>query len=137
MSLASKLKASRNVMNGKRARKGKRNPSRRSNPYSIEARELELFTENDRALARTFTAIYKKLINKQATGKYSKTKAIQEFKYVVEEGAKRYVKEFGGTWFKMFPPAVRKEVAAAFRDCFEAEAALGNFDYLLFKKYQR
>src|SRR5207253_11341176 len=62
------------------------------------------------------------------------------FGYLVESGAKKYVKEFGTSdhpWHKMFDAATRRQVADAMARDFEAEAKLGNYDHLLPKKYQK
>jgi len=104
------------------------------------AQELKLYTENDGDLYRQqTTSILKNLVTKMAQGKYDHDRAKGLFMYLAESGAKKYAKEFGvlgSTWHEMFPVSVRREVASAWRDEFETEAKLGNYDNLLPKKYQ-
>lgn len=118
--------------------KGQMGRSRR-NPQA-EIRELVIFIDNDGNLYRQMTQpIHKNLINKKAAGKYSSTLALKAFENLATEGAKRYAKEVGGHlagWNQMFTVADRKEAAKELRDSFEEEAALGNYDNYLHKKYQ-
>src|SRR5579883_686292 len=104
-----------------------------------EARELELYIENDAQLYRSQEQpIQKNLITKMAKGIYSHSKAVKLYGYLVQNGAKKYAKEFsvGTDWHQMFPTSVRKEVAERFAKSFETEAKFGNYDHLLPKKYQ-
>lgn len=103
------------------------------------ARELELYINNDGSLDRSQTTpIRKNLVTKRARGEYRHDLAVKLFGYLVEAGAKKYAKEFPGQpWHKMFSVAARKRVAEALTRAFEGEAAFGNYDYLLPKKYQK
>jgi hypothetical protein len=104
---------------------------------SAESTELRLFIDNDADLHRQIaTSIYKNLATKKARGEYRHDLAVKAFGYLVEAGAKKYAKEFGGTWHQMFDVATRRAVAEELTDSFEAEAKLGNYDHLLPKKYQ-
>ena len=102
--------------------------------------ELKMFTENDGDIYRRQTEpILKNLATKKAQGKYDHDKAAQLFMYLTETGAREYVKQHGSpgdVWHEMFPVNVRRIVAAKWRDEFEQEFALGNYDRLLPKKYQ-
>jgi len=104
-----------------------------------EASELKLFIDNDGQLYRGMTTnIYKNLVNKKAAGRYNSQLATKAF--LADEGAKRYVKEFGSRgdrWHEMFNKPTRMHVAEQLRDDFEEEMKLGNYDYLLMKKYQK
>lgn len=104
------------------------------------AEELALFTENDGDIYRRQTEpILKNLATKKASGKYDHDKAAQLFMYLTETGAKEYIKQHGSpgdVWHTMFPISVRRIIAAKWRDEFEQEFALGNYDRLLPKKYQ-
>lgn len=101
------------------------------------ATELRLYIDNDSALYQgQATSIYKNLATKKARGAYKHDLAVKLFGYLVESGAKKYAKEFGGTWHQMFDVPTRKAVAEELTDAFEAEAKLGNYDNLLPKKYQ-
>lgn len=105
-----------------------------------EARELKLFTENDGDLYRQMTlSILKNLRTKQAQGKYDHERAVQAFMYLAEAGARKYAREHGSgekDWNLIFPIAARRLAAAEWRDEFEQESALGNYDSFLPKKYQ-
>lgn len=106
-----------------------------------EARELQLFCENDGDLyRRQGTPILKNLITKMARGTYSHSGAVKLYGYYAESCAKKYVQEHGSPdqpWNKMFSVADRRAVAENFAKDFETEAAHGNYDHLLPKKYQR
>jgi hypothetical protein len=105
------------------------------------AYELVMFTDNDRDLYRQqMEPIFKNLITKMASGKYDREKAIKLFMYLAESAAKKYAHDAGpgdtSRWHEMFPVPVRKLAATHWRDSFEVEAKLGNYDNLLPKKYQ-
>ena len=104
------------------------------------AEELALFTENDGDIYRRQTEpILKNLATKKASGKYDHDKAAQLFMYLTETGAREYIKQHGSpedVWHQMFPINVRRIVATKWRDEFEQEFALGNYDHLIPKKYQ-
>lgn len=102
------------------------------------ATELRLFIDNDGDLYRQqYQPIIKNLVTKQARGVYDKDKAIKLWLYLVESGAKKYVKECGsGEWHQMFNVPTRKEVARQLNEHFLTESALGAYASLLPKKYQ-
>lgn len=117
----------------------KKNPAREVN--EVIARELELFIVNDATLYRQMhVPIQRNLITKMARETYDSEKAIKMFLHLADEGAKRYVKEFGYPidlkWFEVFTKPTRIAVAISLRDTFEVEAELGNYDHLLPKKYR-
>lgn len=101
------------------------------------AHELFLFIENDGDLYRQqYQPILKNLVTKQAKGVYDKDKAIKLWMYLVELGAKKYVREYGsGAWHEMFNVPTRREVAVQLNDHFLTESALGAYVSLLPKKY--
>jgi len=102
------------------------------------ARELELFIDNDGDLYRQMTtSIHKNLATKLARGEYLHDRAVKAFGYLAEAGAKKYAKEFGGTWHVMFSVPTRRVVAESMARQFETEADLGNYNHLLPKKYQK
>ena len=105
------------------------------------ATELEQYIENDADLHRQQHApILKNLATKKARGEYKHALAVKLFGYLVESGAKKYAKAFGSPnqpWHKMFDVPTRKRVAEELTKSFEAEHALGNYDNLLPKKYQK
>ena len=92
------------------------------------ARELQLYIDNDsRLYHQQFLPIVKNLMKRRAKGVYDREKAAKLFLYLVDEGARRYYKEFGSPGAK-FNLATRWQVAKELRDSFEAEAGLGNYD---------
>jgi hypothetical protein len=109
-------------------------------PESVVA-ELVSFTENDGDIYRQTTSpILKNLATKKAQGKYRADLAVQAFMYLAEAGARKYAKEYGGrgaVWHEMFPIDIRRRAATHWRDEFETEFNLGNYNNLLPLKYQQ
>ncbi len=102
------------------------------------ATELKLFIDNDADLHRQqHVPIQKNLATKKVRSQYKHDLAVKAFGYLVEAGAKKYAKEFGGTWHQMFNVPTRKAVAEELTKDFETEFELGNYDHLLPKKYQK
>jgi hypothetical protein len=104
------------------------------------AAELVIFADNNHDLYRQkMEPIFKNLIAKMASGQYDSEKAVKQFMYLAESAAKLYAKDARTTtpWHVMFPVPVRKLAATHWRDSFEGEAKLGNYDNLLPKKYQK
>lgn len=66
---------------------------------SPEARELALFIENDADLYRQqYSPIQKNLARKIVKGVFQKALALKLIVYLVENGRKKYAKEFGDVW---------------------------------------
>jgi hypothetical protein len=109
-------------------------------PDTHAATELKLYIDNDGELYRSQTVpILTSLVTRRARGQYRHDLAVKAFGYLTESGAKKYAREFGSSdqpWHKMFDTGTRKLAAEALTRDFEAEAALGNYDSLLPKKYQ-
>lgn len=97
---------------------------------STESDELYLFIENDGDLYRQQTVpIFKNLQKKKQKGTYQQMGAVKLFLYLVNNGAKKYVKEHGSSgdvWNKMFSTKDRLEVAREFEKYFSGEYASGN-----------
>jgi len=106
------------------------------------ATELLNYINNEGALYERQTyPILKSLVAKRARGEYKHDLAVKAFGHLVESGAKKYTQEYeygssNPPWHKLFDASTRKQVAEALTRYFETEAALGNYDYLLPKKYQ-
>lgn len=115
------------------------NPSRVSVDKDA-ARELELFIDNDATLYRQqYQPILKNLATKRARGIYDHAKAVKLFMYLMESGAKKYAKEYGGpgaNWHEMFNVPTRHAAAESFAKSFEVEDDLGNYSNMLPKKYR-
>ena len=58
---------------------------------------------------------------KMKSGKYDHTRAPKLWMYLVDNGAKQYVKEFGGDVKSQFPKDVRQSVAIEFANEYRAE----------------
>jgi hypothetical protein len=109
-------------------------------PDTTAARELEQFIENDGDLYRQqYEPIIKNLMTKRAKGLYDSEKAVKLFGYLVESGAKKYHKEFGGggAWNTHFDPATRLATARSLEKSFRGEAEVGAYDDFLPKKYRK
>lgn len=94
--------------------------------------ELKLFIDNDGDLYRQRTMpIMKNLARKMRKGNYDPTKAVKLWMYLVNDGAKKYARDFGGEergWHEMFPKAIRLMVAKALAEDFEEEIKVGGHD---------
>ncbi len=78
------------------------------------ATELQLYIENDSGLYRQKQSIEKNLEKKILKGKFDLKLSEKLWMYWVDEGAKKYAKEFGDAreWHKMFDVPTRQHVAA-------------------------
>jgi hypothetical protein len=110
------------------------------------ATELELFIRNDSELYhRQEQPIILNLMRRMRAGSYDHEKSVTLWLYLVDAGAKKYVKEVGGDSSaridSMFNKATRRAVAESMRDYFETEAKLGNYDKFFVveegKRYRR
>lgn len=100
---------------------------------SIESRELALFAVNDNQTYQLILRIIRNMMIKKLNGKYDRNKAIKAFIFPAELAAKRYCEEFCDEtpWFEIFDVKSRIDAAVELRDDFEAEAKLGNYDYMI------
>ena len=79
---------------------------------SDEMKELKLYIDNDASLYRQrYMPILKNLSSKKKQGKYRKGLASKAFMYLIDDGAKRYTKSYGGNDRDMFPKRQRKDLA--------------------------
>jgi len=84
--------------------------------------ELKLYIENDETLYnRQIVPIIKNIQKKMKSGKYDHKKAPKLWLYLVDNGAKKYVKEYGGTVRDIFPKAEREQVARELADEYRDE----------------
>lgn len=104
-----------------------RQNARREEADEHAARELSLFIENDYALVGAPNslgkAIEKNLLAKIRNGSFDLGKSEQAWMYLMEEGAKKYAKEFASEreWSRIFNPATRELVAHEFAVTFYDE----------------
>ena len=90
--------------------------------YEHEARELELFTENDADLYRQrIVPIVKNMQRRMAKGDYESEKAVRLWLYLIDESARKYCQLHGGTVRGCFPKPCREIVARSMRDHYEME----------------
>jgi hypothetical protein len=99
----------------------------------VAARELELYIENEYALVGAANSIgqsvMKNLAAKMLRGTYDATKAWKGWMFLVDEGAKRYNREFGTqSGVGVFNKATREMVAVRLAEVFEAEVKAGAID---------
>lgn len=89
--------------------------------YDHEYRELQLYIDNDYELYRQRQSIEENLRKKAAKGRYDHKKAPKLWQYMVDAGARKYVKDFGGSVRTMFPKKLREKLAADYAAEWRAE----------------
>ena len=97
------------------------------------ARELKLYIENDRDLYRQqIVPIIKNVQRKMKADKYDHAKAPKLWLYLVDNGAKKYEKEYGtsGSAKTMFPKDLRLSIANEFATEYKAEIDIQGGDML-------
>ena len=94
-----------------------------SENWKDEASELKLFIDNDGDLYRQrLVPIVKNIQKKMKSGKYDHKKAPKLWKYLVDDGAKKYAKEFPGVKFdRKVKDYVAQEFADEYKDEIEAQ----------------
>ena len=98
---------------------------------SDEMRELKLYIDNDASLYRQrYMPILKNLSRKKKQGQYRKGLASKAFMYLVDDGAKRYVKSYGGDARDVFPKRQRKDLAKDYVEEFEQIFKDQEFDFM-------
>ncbi len=106
---------------------------------TVAAKELLLYIENDGDLYRQQgLPILKNLVLKIDRGVYDHERAVKLYGYLVENGARKYTKEFAGTgdkWNEIFNKPTREAVSREFVKSFETEYKLGAYDHFHVKKY--
>ena len=95
----------------------------------VAARELELYISNDYSLVGAPNSIAKSidsnLRRKVAKGTYSSSLAPKAWQHLIDEGAKRYEREFG-SGSPIFNAATRRQVAADFASAWEEENGINS-----------
>ena len=98
---------------------------------SEEMRELKLCIDNDSSLYRQrYMPILKNLSRKKKKGNYRKRLAQKAFMYLVDDGAKRYTKSYGGNARDVVPTRQRKDLAKDYVDEFEDIFKNQEFDFM-------
>jgi phage FluMu protein Com len=89
---------------------------------AVASRELKLYIEQDRDLYRQqIVPIIKNVQRKMKSGKYDHAQAPKLWLYLVDNGAKKYVKEFGGDFKRDWPKDLRMSIANEFANEYKAE----------------
>lgn len=117
-----------NVVNGRYQESGGYNPNARGTiADETAARELDLYIANTYELVGAPNSIGKSidanLKRKLAAGRYDAALAPKAWQHLVDEGAKRYEREFGSS-SPTFNAATRRQVATDFARAWEAENGL-------------
>ena len=98
---------------------------------SEEMKELKLYIDNDSSLYRQrYMPILKNLSKKKKKGRYRKTLAQKAFMYLIDDGAKRYVRSYGGNARDVFPKRQRKQLAKEYVEEFEQIYDDQEFDFM-------
>ena len=77
----------------------------------VAYRELELYIENESSIHRKKEAIIENIKRKMRFNKYDPKLAPKLWMYWVDDGARKYVTDFGGNVKDMFPKALREKLA--------------------------
>lgn len=102
---------------------------------SDEMRELKLYIDNDANIYRQrYMPILKNLSRKKKQGKFRSSLASKAFLYLVDDGAKRYVRSFGGNHLDVFPKKQRKSLAKDYVEEFEQIFKDQEFDFMIMEK---
>ena len=102
---------------------------------SEEMKELKLYIDNDSSLYRQrYIPILKNLSRKKKQGKYRKGLASKAFMYLIDDGAKRYVRSYGGDARDVFPKRQRKNLAKDYVEEFEDTFKNQEFDFMRSEK---
>jgi len=93
-------------------------------------RELLLYIKNDGKYRQQLQPIIKKIQRKIKNKTYNYKLAHKLWLHLVDNGAKKYAKEFATPkeWSKIFPPAIRKKVASYMADEYFERIKSGNFN---------
>ena len=98
---------------------------------SDEMRELKLYIDNDANIYRQrYMPILKNLSKKKKKGNYQKGLASKAFLYLVDDGAKRYTREYGGNVRDVFPKRQRQMLAKDYVDEFEQIFKNQEYDFM-------
>ena len=98
---------------------------------SDEMEELKQYIDNDASLYRQrYMPILKNLSKKKKKGRYRKGLASKAFMYMIDDGAKRYVKSYGGNVRDVFPKRQRKMLAQDYVEEFEQIYKNQEYDFM-------
>jgi len=93
-------------------------------------KELGIYMENESKLNRQKQDILKSILRKVKDGKYDPSSASKLWLYWVDEGAKMYVREFGGDVKDMFSKQLREGLAKDIANSEKKRIEEGEYDHL-------
>ena len=97
--------------------------------FDRTANELKLYIDNDGQLYNSrYMPIIKNLSKKMKKGKVDKRLAVKGFMYLVDDGVKKYIKDYGGSG--VFTKRDKIEVAKEFADEFEEIYKNKEYDFM-------
>ena len=98
---------------------------------SDEMEELKQYIDNDANLYRQrYMPILKNLSKKKKKKKYRKGLAQRAFMYLIDDGAKRYVRSYGGNARDTFPKRQRQMLAKDYVEEFEEIFKNQEYDFM-------
>lgn len=98
----------------------------------VAASELEIYISNSRELTlRRLPEFIKNVARKMKRGTYDPVKSVKLWRYLVDEAAKMYAKEYGGKWNEMFTVPTRNAVAMELERDYAAQIRDGNWSGVL------
>lgn len=98
---------------------------------SQEARELRLFIDNDSRLYKSrYIPILKNLSKFKRKGKYNSKLAIKAFMYLLDDGAKQYVKDYADGDASIFSKKDKLQLAKDYAEEFESQYNNQEFDFM-------
>lgn len=98
----------------------------------VAASELEIYISNSRELMlRRLPEFIKNVARKMKRGTYDPVKSVKLWRYLVDEAAKMYAKEYGGKWNEMFTVPTRNAVAMELERDYAAQIRDGNWSNVL------
>lgn len=98
----------------------------------VAASELEIYISNSRELMlRRLPEFIKNVARKMKRGTYDPMKSVKLWRYLVDEAAKMYAKEYGGKWNEMFTVPTRNAVAMELERDYAAQIRDGNWSHVL------
>ena len=123
-------KLSKGLSKVKSVRDALRKANEGVNEGPTETRELKLYIDNDGQLYnQRYMPIIKNLSKKMKKGKFDKRLAVKGFMYLVDDGARKYIRDFGGSK-GMFSKKDKIEVAKEFADEFEEIYKNKEYDFM-------
>lgn len=91
---------------------------------NVEEEEIFLFIDNDGEIYRgSITPLINNYTRRLVKGDLDAVKAVKGFTHPVEEGMKKYAREFGGRWYDLLTVAERERVARALLVSYSDEIA--------------